>query len=114
MPHVHVKNDTGKTIHVAFSGLPLSYENNIETGTIWTRENMPSLIYAVEVREASGGKPFTDEEGAEKAGQIMGACAAGSASMLVGSVTAMAAAKGGSQKGFDVAGGLMNQACDGK
>lgn len=75
---------------------------------------MPSLIYAVEVREANGGKPFTDDESQEKAGQIVGACAAGSASMLVGTVTAMAAAKGGSQKGFDVAGGLMNQACDGK
>lgn len=114
MPHVHVKNDTGNTIHVAFTGLPLSYENNIKTGATWTRENMPSLLYAVEVREANGGKPFADDEGPEKAGQIAGACAAGAASMLVGTVTAMAAARGGSQTGFDVAGGLMNQACDGK
>lgn len=70
---------------------------------------MPSLLYAVEVREANGGKPFADDEGSEKAGQIADAFAAGTAALLVGTVTAMAAARGGSQKGFDIAGGLMSR-----
>lgn len=72
------------------------------------------MPYTIEIRKAEGGKPFTMNETGEKAGQIMGAVAAGSASVLVGGVTAMGSLQGGPQKGYDTAGQLMNTAGEGR
>lgn len=100
----------------------MSSKNELEPGATWTREDMPSIPHAVEIRKADGGKPFSWNENVEKAGQVLGACAAGTASVLVGAASVLGAVKFGwglggqlaAGSGVAAAGGLMNLACAGE
>lgn len=117
MPHVHIKNDTDQILHIAWtSGIPWAFKNGVQPGEIFTKYDMPSWLFSIEIR-AAYGEEFSGEQSAEQAKTMGMACAAGTGSVLLGAVSALGAFRGAvgpAAAGLVGARGLLEMASRGK
>ncbi|EIM79247.1 uncharacterized protein STEHIDRAFT_163904 [Stereum hirsutum FP-91666 SS1] len=94
MTRVHIKNDTDQALHIAWtSGIPWAFQNGVQPGETFTKLDMPSWLFSIEIR-AAYGEEFSGDQSAEQAKTMGMACAAGTGSMLLGAVSALGALRG--------------------
>lgn len=116
MPHIFVRNDTKEVLNVAIWFMaPVAFNNSLAPGATWGPHDMASFAYpSFEARIDHGPvNQYSGKASLAAVGTIAGACAAGTASVLVGTETALRALCGGvlgALNGFKVAGSLMDAA----
>ncbi len=119
MPHIFVRNDTKEVLNVAILfTAPVAFNNSLAPGATWGPHDMASFAYpSFEARIDHGPvNQYSLEASLASVGTIAGACAAGTASVLVGTASALSAWSGGlfgigkAVSGFGTAGLLMNAA----
>jgi len=119
MPHIFVRNDTQEVLNVAiWFTAPVAFNNSLAPGATWGPHDMASFAYpSFEARIDHGPvNQYSLEASLAAAGTIAGACAAGTASVLVGTTSALGAWGGGlfgmakAVSGFGAASSLMNTA----
>lgn len=117
MPHVHIRNDTDRPLHIAWtSGIPWAFKNDVQPGQTFTRHDMPSWLFSIEIRTADG-EEFSGGQSADKAKTIGLACAAGTGSVLLGAASALGVWRGArtpAGAGMLAARTLFGMACAGE
>lgn len=114
MPHIFVRNDTKEVLNVAIWFVaPVAFKNSLAPGATWGPHDLASFAYpSFEARIDHGLNQYSVHESLGTVGTITGACAAGTASILVGTASALGVLGGGffAGSGFGVAGSLMDAA----
>lgn len=86
MPDATIRNNTQDIINVGFwVGAPWSFQNEVGAGQT-ARVHLPSLPLTVEVRIDNGSNRFSTGESWKKGGELVTACAAGTAAVVAGSM----------------------------
>jgi hypothetical protein len=124
MPHIFVRNNTTEVLNIAISfGAPVAFTNSLAPGATWGPRDMGSFVYpSFEARLDHGPENNHFSAGASlaAAGTIAGACAAGAASVLVGTASVLGVFGGGfsgmarAPAGIAAASALMNRAHEGE
>jgi hypothetical protein len=110
MPHIFVRNDTNEVLNVAiWFTAPVAFNNSLAPGATWGPHDMASFAYpSFQARIDHGPvNQYSGEASLAAVGTIAGACAAGTASVLVGTASALGAWGDGF---FGMAGSLMDAA----
>ena len=119
MPHVYIRNETGKVLNLAFSfAAPCAFTNGVEPGATWTAHDMGTMLYPSFEVCIDQGEPsrYSAGESLAAAGTIVGAYALGAASVAVGAGSFLGAFFGGfagaarAPAGLATAGVLMKSA----
>ncbi|KAG8844964.1 hypothetical protein FRB96_002764 [Tulasnella sp. 330] len=89
MPFVTILNETDSDLHIAMlAGVPCHFDNNVPPGGRF-RAGVTSTPWGYEARIPRPGNEFSSEESWSRAGVLAGGVAAGTASVIVGSMWAL-------------------------
>lgn len=119
MPNIFVRNDTEEVLNVSISfTAPVAFKNSLAPGDTWGPHDMASFVYpSFEARIDHGPEnQYSLRASLAALGTIARACAAGTASVLIGTASVLGAWRGDNFEmeealsGFRVAGSLMDAA----
>lgn len=91
MPDIKVSNKTSDILNIAFCiATPLAFVNEVQPSQTVTL-HLASFVHTFEARQDNGSNRFSADENWRKAGELGGAIAAGTASVLAGTAWALGA-----------------------